>query len=179
MTLKPGWCSRHAGNKRNESVMGCWAGGLGRPVVFIAAVTSFLSGKVLKWSLPVLALPLQPDAPQLKRLALAQGELAQIYDEDQGLRYLACVELRAGSIRGNHYHHKKQEWIYLVAGVLDLTVKDMVTQEWVRLDLRAGDLAFIQTGIAHALRVKESGQAVEFSVARFDPGDLVPVLLET
>jgi len=35
--------------------------------------------------------------------------------------------------------------------------------------LRAGDLAVIRTGIAHALRTVEPGQAIEFSIARFDP----------
>jgi hypothetical protein len=59
--------------------------------------SSFLNGKVLKRSLPELHLPLGPDAPVLKRLMLPQGELAQFYDAEEGIRYLAFIELRPGA----------------------------------------------------------------------------------
>lgn len=140
--------------------------------------SSFLSSKVLKWSLPTLNLPISADAPPLKRLLLAQGELAQIYDAEEGLRYLAFIELRPGTVRGNHYHDVKEEWLYLARGSLRLTVHDMSSKERVGIELRAGDLVFISTGVAHALRVLESGEAVEYSVARFNPNDIHSFALE-
>src|SRR3954454_18231893 len=90
--------------------------------------TIYLGGKVLKRTLPVVPAPSGPDAPILKRLLLAQGELAQFYDADEPIRYLAFIELRSGSVRGNHYHNTKEEWIYLIQGEVMLTLEDLQTQ---------------------------------------------------
>ncbi len=111
----------------------------------------------------------------LKRLKLAQGDLAHIYDGEQGARYVAVVELRPGAVRGNHFHHKKEETVYVMRGELLLLVKDpgsSLPPE--KLTLRTGDLAIIPAGIAHAYRTIEAGEAVELSPARFDPADVEP-----
>jgi mannose-6-phosphate isomerase-like protein (cupin superfamily) len=134
--------------------------------------TTFLNGKVLQRSLPLLQLPLGPDAPALKRLLLPQGELAQFYDAEQGVRYLAFIELLPGQVRGNHYHKVKEELVYLMRGEVLLSVADIDSQARASVALRAGDLAVIRTGIAHAIRTVEPGQAIEFSIARFDPADI-------
>ena len=133
---------------------------------------TFLGGKVLKRTLPVIPSPSGPEAPVLKRLLLPQGELAQFYDADEPMRYLAFIELRAGSVRGNHYHNIKEEWIYLIEGEVLLTLEDLRTKERESFRIGAGDLIFISTGVAHALRIAESGQAIEFSKSRFDPTDI-------
>ena len=133
---------------------------------------TFLNGKVLKRSLPTLQLPLGSDAPALKRLLLPQGELAQFYDADEGIRYLAFIELLAGQVRGNHYHKVKEELVYVMRGEVLLSVADVDSQARASVTLRTGDLAVIRTRIAHAYRTVEAGQAIEFSVARFDPADI-------
>ena len=134
--------------------------------------TRLLNGKVLKQALPLFQLPLGPAAPTLKRLLLPQGELAQFYDADVGMRYLAFIELLAGQVRGNHYHKVKEELVYIIRGEVWLSVADVNSQERASVVLQAGDLVVIRTGIAHAIRTVESGQAVEFSIARFDPADI-------
>jgi mannose-6-phosphate isomerase-like protein (cupin superfamily) len=134
--------------------------------------TRLLNGKVLKQALPLFQLPLGPAAPTLKRLLLPQGELAQFYDADEGMRYLAFIELLAGQVRGNHYHKVKEELVYIIRGEVWLSVADVNSQERASVVLQAGDLVVIRTGIAHAIRTVESGQAVEFSIARFDPADI-------
>ncbi len=103
---------------------------------------------------------------------LPQGELAQFYDGDEGIRYIAQIELQAGSVRGNHYHKIKQEWIYMMSGEVMLLVEDLETKARENVLLLAGDLVFIQTGVVHALQVTKSGQAIEFSTSRFDPADI-------
>jgi mannose-6-phosphate isomerase-like protein (cupin superfamily) len=133
---------------------------------------SFLSGKVLKQSLPPLSGPPGPAAPALKRLLLPQGELAQLYDSEEGIRYIAAIELRAGGIRGNHYHKVKEELLYMIEGELLLVVEDPESHARASIPLRRGDLAFIRTGIAHALQPAGPGRAIEFSAARFDPSDI-------
>src|SRR5436305_702140 len=79
-----------------------------------------LGGKVRKQALAVVQPPSVAESPTLKRLMLPQGELAQFYDGDEGIRYIAQIELQAGSVRGNHYHKAKEEWVYLISGEVNL-----------------------------------------------------------
>jgi len=141
-------------------------------ITVIMRESTFLNGKVLKRSLPALHLPLEPDAPVLKRLLLPQGELAQFYDSPEGMRYMAFIELLPGQVRGNHYHKVKEELVYLIRGEVLLSIADIDSKAPASVALRTGDLAVIRTGIAHALRTVEPGQAVEFSSSRFDPADI-------
>jgi oxalate decarboxylase/phosphoglucose isomerase-like protein (cupin superfamily) len=137
----------------------------------MVATEEHLSGRVRKWSLPVVKPGSEADGFLLKRLVLAQGELAQIYDAEEGIRYIACIELTSGSVRGNHFHKLKAEWVYLLSGHADLVVKETDSGEAAVLKLAKGDIAFIATGVAHALRVTGAGEAIEFSPARFNPED--------
>jgi quercetin dioxygenase-like cupin family protein len=134
--------------------------------------TALLGGKVTKYTLPLVQPSSTPDARILKRLMLPQGELAQFYDGDEGIRYIAQIELQAGSVRGNHYHKVKQEWVYMMSGEVTLVVEDLESKARETALLLAGDLAFIQIGVVHALQVTKSGQAIEFSTSRFNPADI-------
>ena len=131
-----------------------------------------LNGKVFKRSLPVVEPQNAAGSPTLKRLLLPQGELAQFFDGEEPIRYLAYIELRSGSARGNHFHKVKAEWIYLLSGEAMLLLEDIETKEQGIVSLKVGDLAFVQTGIAHAIQVIQPGQAIEFSNARFDAQDI-------
>ncbi len=136
------------------------------------AETEYLAGAVKKWSLPVITGPSGPDAPALKRLLLPQGELAQVYNADEGIRYMAVVETRVGFARGNHYHKVKQERIYVLRGEVVAIVEDIQTRARAEVPLRTGDLLLIQPGIAHALQTVEPGQAIEFGQVCFDAADI-------
>jgi uncharacterized RmlC-like cupin family protein len=133
---------------------------------------SLLGGKVTKRVLPLVQPSATTDSRILKRLMLPQGELAQFYDGDEGIRYIAQIELQAGSVRGNHYHKIKQEWIYMMSGEVMLLVEDLESKARECTLLTVGDLLFIQTGVVHALQVTKSGHAIEFSTSRFDPADI-------
>jgi quercetin dioxygenase-like cupin family protein len=139
----------------------------------------FLGGKVRRISLAVIEGKPKGNAPALKRMLLPQGELAQFYSSSEGLRYVAYAELRAGAVRGNHYHKFKQEWIYIISGKLSLVLEDIESGSRDTLTLARGDLAFISTGVAHALHVQESGHAIEFSAIAFDPTDSFPYDLDS
>lgn len=140
-------------------------------MTFTQEVT-YLGGKVRKRTLPVYNGPADPGAPSTKRLLLRQGELAQIYDDQQPIHYLAFIELREDSVRGNHFHRVKEEFIYVLNGEAVLFLEALESKTRENVPLRAGDLAVISTGVAHALRTVRAGQAVEFSSARFDPLDI-------
>src|SRR5579859_4272957 len=133
--------------------------------------SSFLSDKVIKRSLPLLPVPVAPDSPNLKRLALPQGELAQFCNGPEAIRYIAYVELRPVTIRGNHFHRVKAEWFYLIHGELTLALHNTDSGESGSFAMQAGDLVLIPPGIAHAFICRLEGRAVEFSRAIFDPTD--------
>lgn len=133
--------------------------------------THFLSGKVWKNSLPLVD-PAAADGHHLKRLRLPQGELARLHDGEPGMRYIAMIQLLAGTCRGNHFHKAKEEFIYLLAGECQLHVEDVSSKHREVFPFREGDLVFIATGVAHTLEVTQSGQAIEFSQAGFDDSDI-------
>jgi len=133
--------------------------------------SAFLSGKVLRKSLPAFQQSAGPDAPSLKRLLLPQGELAQFHDGPVPIHYQAYIELRDGTVRGNHYHEVKEEFIYLIQGELQLVIEDIDSKARDSVTLQAGDIAFISTRVAHALKTLRNGHAIEFSKAQFDATD--------
>jgi quercetin dioxygenase-like cupin family protein len=138
----------------------------------------YLDGQVRKWTLPVFEGAPSGDVERLKRLLLPQGELAQVYDGPEGIQYIAMAELRADAVRGNHYHKIKQEWLYIFAGAVRLSVAELNLRVRETLTLQAGDLVFIPAGIAHAIRTIHPGQALEFAQARFDAADVYRFVLE-
>ncbi|NJN06178.1 MAG: cupin domain-containing protein [Rhodobacteraceae bacterium] len=140
--------------------------------------TTHLGGKVVKRSLPVFDAPTGPDAPLLKRLLLPQGELAQFFDSDEAIHYMAMIELRAGGVRGNHFHHRKEEWAYIIEGEALLVVENATTKHRDTITLGAGEVVRIAPGVAHAYRTVQAGRALEFSPARFDPADTIRYPLE-
>lgn len=133
----------------------------------------FLEGRVQHVRLPVYREPTGPDVPVLKRLLLPQGELAQFYDGEQPIHYIAFIDLLPGGIRGNHVHRRKKEFIYLIEGELDLLAEDVEHGPESRVTVRicAGEMAIVEPGIAHALVTIQPGRAIEFSPARFDATD--------
>jgi len=139
--------------------------------------TGYLSGKVRKRSLPVFTDPSQVAASAQKRLQLPQGELAQIYNEPTGMQYLAYIELLPDHPRGNHYHERKEEWVYLLKGKLSLTLEDIASKQRETLSCEAGDLIVISPLIAHAFTASEVGMALEFAGNQFDPGDIKRYML--
>lgn len=135
------------------------------------SIISLFSGQVVQQKLPVLTSPTAPNLPNLKRLMLAQGELAQIHNGADPVRYMAVFELRQGGIRGNHFHKQKRESIYLIAGRVLLAIQALDTQERRDVEVEAGDLVYIAPGVAHALKTLEPGWALEFAPEPLDPAD--------
>ncbi|MCW5556478.1 MAG: cupin domain-containing protein [Verrucomicrobiae bacterium] len=133
----------------------------------------YLEGAICRHRLPVVSNASPAEAHPPKRLALPAGELAQLTGDADGeaFRYLACLELRAGTVRGNHLHRQRHERFYLISGAATLHFLDPASGGRASVDLLPGDLVQVAPGIAHALQVIESGRAVEFSPEAFDPTD--------
>jgi len=131
----------------------------------------FLGGSVRRHRLPVMSQSSPEQAQEPKRLALPAGELAQLAGGAEAFRYLACLELRAGTLRGNHLHRQRHERFYLTSGAATLHLLDAASGARATVDLLPGDLVQVDPGVAHALQVTTSGTAVEFSPEAFDPAD--------
>jgi mannose-6-phosphate isomerase-like protein (cupin superfamily) len=133
---------------------------------------SLWNGKVRKISLPVFDNPAESAPTEPKRLRLGQGELAQIFTGSPGIHYLAALELRAGTLRGNHSHERKHEFVYVISGRMEIVCEETKAHHQERFICQAGDLVEIAPGIAHAFRVLESGTGLEFSPQEFDASDV-------
>lgn len=144
------------------------------PDLYAQDSVPYLGGKVQQIRLPALPPSESPKASAPKRIALANGELAQLTTGDIDYRYIACLELREGTLRGNHRHEQKQESLYLLSGSASVHALDPATGERVEVRLQPGDLIRVAPGIAHALVVHASGMAVEFAPEPFDPADTKP-----
>ena len=80
-------------------------------------------------------------------------------------------------MRGNHFHRVKREFLYIQRGAVELAVRDVSTGRSEVVRLKAGDLTFMDVGVAHAMKVLESGHAIEFSKETFDPLDIEKFML--
>lgn len=131
-------------------------------------------GRVKRTPLPLLSPGPEAALVPVKRLALSQGELCQLFTSNgslEGLRYLAAIEFRAGQPRGNHYHLLKNEWVYVITGSVELAVRDRQSSVLARLELKAGDLVYIAPEVEHLLTPATDGWGLEFSSSAFDPKD--------
>lgn len=67
-------------------------------------------------------------------------------------------------VRGNHYHKKWREWFGIVAGILEVKLRDMKTGEEVELTLNSKNYQYIRLeigpNIAHAFRSNSSYAAL-------------------
>jgi len=133
--------------------------------------TRHAGGRVVCRALPVFVPPTGPQAPEERRVQLPQGELAQLRNGGEAIGYLAVLELRPGTVRGNHVHRRKRESVYVIEGSVRLVVADPDTGQREDRVLGPGDLVFIPPGVPHALAPLTAGRALEFAPEPVDPSD--------
>jgi hypothetical protein len=131
--------------------------------------------KVSIRSLPVL--DHAPDAPILSgvRIRTAAGEAAPVFNGGPW-RFIAYLEFlpATGAWRGNHFHERKLESFYVIAGRLRALFEDMDTGETAAAELRAGDVVVIEPRCAHAFMALEYAQAIECAPGEYDATDAYP-----
>ena len=132
---------------------------------------TFFGGRVIVKSLLVTDQPANR-AEVCARLLSPRGELAVLTDGSIPIRHLSYVELRPEMVRGNHYHKLRHEYFYVIDGDLTLQLQDVSSGEAATVAIRAGDLAFIQPGIAHAMKPLNAGHGIEFAAEAFDLSDV-------
>jgi hypothetical protein len=104
-----------------------------------------------------------------------EGELAQIAG-GQVFRYLVYWDIQpvARAFRGQHYHLKKEESMYILRGIVQALFEDIDTQERKEQTLAEGARVIILPRLAHKFVPLEFVQVIEFSPQPFDPSDAFP-----
>lgn len=120
-------------------------------------------------------LPVGGDDKLERRVFSAKGEMAQILNRDnQAFKHLVYWELdsvRSGQERGHHYHEEKIEHFYVLAGELELLLKDLERSGSKKIIVKAGNRLDISPRVAHAFRSHTYSQVLEYSPEPYDPSD--------
>jgi dTDP-4-dehydrorhamnose 3,5-epimerase-like enzyme len=117
-------------------------------------------------------LPISERFLQRKRLIQKRGELALIEDGEP-FRHLAYFSLKKGKgySRGGHYHLKKTECFYVIAGKLHLHLLDVDSGERMEIQLHEGQRVRIQPGIAHLFTAEVDAQVLEYYNGQYNQDD--------
>jgi uncharacterized RmlC-like cupin family protein len=129
------------------------------------------SKKVRLVSLPVM----KPPFPRTGGRGLSPaGEMAQIINGD-AMRLVTYIEFQPdGKPRGNHFHRQKMEVIYIIKGHLKVFFEDLDTGELQTIEMRTGDMVYVQPNCAHVYVAKEYTQALELNEVPYDSADTIP-----
>src|SRR5258706_1590236 len=103
------------------------------------------------------------------RIISSNGEMSQI---SNGIPFvfLLYIEflMHPNKIRGNHYHQKKDEFMYIIKGRLRAVYEDIDTNERQSMILEEGALVNVKPRCAHIYIPLEYTQAIEFSPNEYD-----------
>jgi dTDP-4-dehydrorhamnose 3,5-epimerase-like enzyme len=133
---------------------------------------------MLEAKVTIEQLPMVGDDHSERRFFSNKGEMAQILNRrNETFKHLVYWDLdyvRNGQERGHHYHVRKTEHFYILAGEIELYLEDLETSERKTLVLNAGNRLAINPRVAHAFRSRTYSQVLEYSPEPYDPSDTHP-----
>ena len=62
-------------------------------------------------------------------------ELLKANELEKPVKQIHITSINPGYIRGNHYHSKRMEWFFIVAGKAELSLQDIKTKAKTRLKI--------------------------------------------
>ena len=102
----------------------------------------------------------------------ARGAIKDVFD-GENIRHIGHITSKAGSVRGNHYHHVETQYTYLLRGKAYWYTKDLneSAAPVERILLEPGSLATDLPRVAHAITAIEDVEFIFFTDAvRTDDG---------
>ena len=92
-------------------------------------------------------------------------ELLKANELEKPVKQIHIASIKPGCVRGNHYHSKRIEWFFIVAGKAKLSLQDIKTKEKIcfKLSLKKPMVITIFPNISHA--VKNIGKEVVYLVS--------------
>lgn len=92
-------------------------------------------------------------------------ELLKANELEKPVKQIHITSIKPGYIRGNHYHSKRMEWFFIVAGKAKLSLQDIKTKEKIcfKLSSKEPKVITIFPNISHA--VKNIGKEMAYLVS--------------
>jgi len=92
-------------------------------------------------------------------------ELLKANQLEKPVKQIHIASIKPGCVRGNHYHSKRIEWFFIVAGKVELSLQDIKTKEKIcfRLSSKKPKVVTIFPNISHV--VKNIGKEIVYLVS--------------
>ena len=92
-------------------------------------------------------------------------ELLKANELEKPVKQLYIASIKPGCVRGNHYHSKRMEWFFIVAGKAELSLQDIKSKEKIHFKLSSKEpkVITIFPNITHA--VKNVGKEMVYLVS--------------
>ncbi len=95
-----------------------------------------------------------------------RGIISNIMEQD--VSHIAIITSKKGSVRGNHYHPKQQQYCYLIFGKYESITKDLKSGKEEKIIAVAGDLVHTPPMIAHAMVFLEDSSMLNITTGQRD-----------
>ena len=95
----------------------------------------------------------------------ARGDIINVLDRP--VSHVALITSKAGSIRGNHYHPKDEQYMYVLSGSFESLSRDLNINPTPSATINvfgAGDLVYTPPMVAHANRYLEDTTCVVMTI---------------
>ncbi len=120
--------------------------------------------------------PLETPLSAPERLLTPAGELVLLANGSP-VHFLAFLTFVPDAVRGNHVHHQRQEWLYIIDGRVEARFYDTLHDTFLETALSGGMLVWMPPGCAHAYRASGPASAIECSTSPYNPTDTIAYLL--
>jgi len=110
------------------------------------------------------------DTSGAKRWQDDRGQCAQLTPDESPI-HVAVLEIKEGTVRGDHYHKLVEEIFYIVYGTIVLTAWNIETRIYETYTLRSGDKAYIPPFHMHRFFATKDTLLVEYSLTPYDKND--------
>lgn len=137
--------------------------------------------RIKVYTLPIITDVQKGPVLEARRLVFPSGEMAQIVN-GESMPYIAYVEFPHSNQpqpRGNHYHIKKHEYLYIAQGRLHGYFYDLMTGEQGECIVEKGDLVYHATSCAHAYIPLEHSHTIEIASHVYDVEDTIRYSFDT
>lgn len=95
-----------------------------------------------------------------------RGVIANILDEP--VSHVAIITSKKNSIRGNHYHPKQIQYVYLISGRYESISKNIKTCQVEKMIIEPCDLVITYPMVAHAMKFLEDSVMLNLTTGQRD-----------
>ena len=86
-----------------------------------------------------------------------RGTISDIFYK-KNIQHVAIIKSKPNAIRGNHYHKKTTQWMYITKGSLEYWYKELNSKKDSKMKLlKVGDLVETPPNEMHALKIGKKG----------------------